>query len=145
MRERWLRGLLCPALSAGLFLLLVAASARATAEDTGRSVKTEGEFVAYDAEAKKVTIKVTRPGIGALASALASGQRVDFRVQPEGSVLSRTTVAIEGVKAGLADISAGRTVNVYWRPDESDPGGRFARKIDVILTDAELDERYGAE
>jgi hypothetical protein len=129
--------------AASLALLLCAGGAAAQA--TSKSVKTEAEFLAYDAEAQTVTVKVIKPGSGKEAKALEAGKSSVFKVKPEGSVLSRTAVAIQGVKAELADIPAGRTVNVYWRPDETDPGARFARKIDVILSDEELDARYGNE
>lgn len=127
-------------------LLAAAAIAEAAfAQTEGRSIRTEGEFLAYDAAARTVKVKVTKPGSGAEANDLKAGQEVLFKVKPEGSVLSRTTVAIQGVKAELSEIAAGRTVNVYWRPDESDPKARFARKIDVVLSDEELDKRYGTE
>ena len=99
----------------------------------------------YDAEKQVVHVKVIKPGSGKEAKSLQAGQQAEFKVKPEGSVLSRTTVAIQGVKAELAEISAGRTVNVYWRPDETDPNARFARKIDVILSEDELDAKYGTE
>jgi hypothetical protein len=60
-------------------------------------------------------------------------------------VLVRTTVAINGVKGELGDIPEGKTVNIYWRPDEKDPTILRARKIDVILSDEELDAKYGTE
>ena len=42
----------------------------------------------------------------------------------------------------LTDIPTGKTVNIYWVPDPNDETARFARKIDVILSDEELDEMY---
>lgn len=134
---------LCPVVLALALLLSAAIAGRASAQDMARSIKTEGEFVSYDAAAKTVTVKVTQRGAGAEAEDLPSGKPAVFKVEPEGSVLTRTSVAIQGVKASLGDIPAGRTVNMFWRPDESDPSVRFARKIDVILSDEELDERYG--
>ena len=61
---------------------------------------------------------------------------------PEGSVLERTSVAINGVKGELTDIPADKRVNVYWLPDPENKDGYFARKIDVVLSDEELDKRY---
>ena len=49
------------------------------------------------------------------------------------------------MKGSLDAIQSGGTVNVYWRPDAADPKLRFARKIDVILSDEDLDLRYGTE
>jgi hypothetical protein len=76
---------------------------------------------------------------------LTKNKEATFAVKPEGSVLTRTTVAINGVKGEITDIPKGKTVNIYWRPDETDPNVMRARKIDVILSDAELDEKYGSE
>ena len=39
--------------------------------------------------------------------------------------------------------SAGKTVLIYWVPDPNKEGELFARKIDVIFSEAELDEMYG--
>lgn len=60
-------------------------------------------------------------------------------------MLSKTTVAIQGRKAELGDIPVGKTVYVYSRRDEADASARLARKIDVVMTLEELEERYGAE
>ena len=130
-------------ISAGLAAAAAAQGAPSAA--ASKSIKTEAEFVAYDAEKQIVTVKVIKPGTGKEAKALAPGQPAEFKVKPEGSVLSRTTVAIQGVKAELSELTAGKTVNVYWRPDDADPNARFARKIDVLLSDEELDAKYGTE
>jgi hypothetical protein len=66
-------------------------------------------------------------------------------VQPTGSVLKRTTVSINGKKGELTDIPEGKTVNIYWAQDEKDDKARFARKIDVIFSEEELDEMYPDE
>jgi hypothetical protein len=124
--------------------LTLAASAPARAGQP-RSVQTEAEWVAFDAGAKTITAKVKKPGRGKDAKRLKQNREATWAVTPEGSVLTRTTVAINGVKAELADISTGRTVNIYWRPDEQDPTVLRARKVDVILSDAELDAKYGVE
>ncbi len=59
-------------------------------------------------------------------------------------MLTRTSVAINGVKSEITDISEGRTVLIYWVPDPNKEGELFARKIDVILSDEELADRYDA-
>ena len=51
-------------------------------------------------------------------------------------------VAINGKKGALKEIPKGKTVNVYWLPDPKSPGKRFAKKIDVILSEEELEARY---
>jgi len=113
-----------------------------SAQAGGKSIQTEGEWVKFDPEAKTVTVKVKKPGRGPAAKRLKRNKEAVFLVKPEGSVLTRTTVTIDSKKAELTDITAGRTVNVYWRPDEADKSAMFARKIDVILSDEELDAKY---
>jgi hypothetical protein len=115
------------------------------AQAAGKSVQTEAEWIEYDSEARTVTVEVKKPGRGKDAKLLKRNKRAVFAVKPEGSVLTRTTVAINGVKGEIADIPEGKTVNVYWRPDEKDPSILRARKIDVIMSDAELDAKYGTE
>jgi hypothetical protein len=121
------------------------AALAATGQAAGKSVQTEAEWISYDPEAKTVTVKVKKPGRGKDAKLLKRNREAVFAVEPEGSVLTRTTVAINGVKGEISDIPAGKTVNVYWRPDEEDPSILRARKIDVIMSDEELDAKYGTE
>ena len=116
-----------------------------SAQAEGKSVQTEAEWIKFDPEAKTVTVKVKKPGRGKDAKLLKRNKEAVFAVKPEGSVLTRTTVAINGVKGEITDIPAGKTVNVYWRPDEKDPSILRARKIDVFLSDEELDAMYGVE
>lgn len=108
-----------------------------------KSTRNEAEWVSYDAAAKTVTLKIKKAGLGPGAAKLKVGQNTVFNVQPEGSVLSRTSVAINGKKGALTDIPVGKTVLVYWVPDAKDAKTPFARKIDVILSEQELDEKYG--
>jgi len=112
---------------------------------TEKSVQTEAEWIKFDAENNTITVKVKKPGRGDAAKALTRNKEAVFAVKPEGSVLTRTTVSINGKKAELTDIPEGKTVNVYWRPDETDPTIHRARKVDVILSDEELDEMYGTD
>ena len=127
------------------FAFTIASSDRAHAKAKVKSVQTEAVWVAFDAEAKTVTAKVKKPGRGKAAKKLKKNKEATWAVVPEGSVLVRTTVAINGVKGELGDIPEGKTVNIYWRPDEKDPTILRARKIDVILSDEELDAKYGTE
>jgi hypothetical protein len=120
---------------------LIAASPVSAAEQ--KSTRNEAEWVAYDAAAKTVKLKIKKLGLGPNAAKLKVGQEAVFNVQPEGSVLSRTSVAVNGKKGALTDIKPGKTVLIYWVPDPKDAKANFARKIDVILSEAELDERYG--
>lgn len=119
--------------------LLLAAGAGHAAEKT---TQTEARWLGYDAATKTVKVKVDKPGKGPNKDKLKRNQEVSFRVVPEGSVLKRTSVAINGVKGELTDIPADKKVNVYWLPDPENKDGFFARKIDVVLSDEELDKRY---
>ena len=128
--------------------LAVAGAAFGAAEDKAKSTQSEGKLVKYDAATSMVTIKITKEGKGAKPAPgleVKKGRDATFRVQPEGSVLARTSVAINGKKGAITDIPEGKTVLVYWVKDEKDPKQRFARKIDVILSDEELDAKYGVD
>lgn len=107
-----------------------------------KSVQSEAQWIAYDADAQTITVKIKKPGRGKAAKKLKKNKPATFRVKAEGSVLTKTTVAVNGRKGELVDIPEGKTVNIYWIPDEKDKDGRFARKIDVIFSEEELDERY---
>jgi hypothetical protein len=133
-------GSLVAAVVAGL--LVVAAAPSAFAKEQ-KSTRNEAEWVKYDATAKTVTMKIKKAGLGPGAATLKVGQQAVFKVQPEGTVLTRTSVAINGKKGALTDIPPGKTVLVYWVPDVKDAKTPFARKIDVILSEQELDEKYG--
>jgi hypothetical protein len=115
----------------------------AQAQSKGKSTQTEAVWVKYDSANQEAVVKVTKPGKGKDAKKLQRGREYSFKVKPEGSVLTRTTVTINGKKAEITDIPEGKTVNVYWRPDEKDAKVFAARKIDVIFSDEELDKRYG--
>ena len=108
-----------------------------------KSIKTEAKFVSWDAATKTMTVKVKKAGKKASDAKLRlkTGKEAAFRVKPEGSVLTRTSVTLNGKRAAITDIPEGKTLNIYWVPDEENEGMRFARKIDMILTDKELEER----
>lgn len=140
VRARRIIGSFASALVAAMFAAAPAPDANAAEQ---KSTRNEAEWVKYDPAAKTVTLKIKKAGLGPGASKLKVGQQAVFNVQPEGSVLSRTSVAINGKKGALTDIPTGKTVLVYWVPDAKDAKTPFARKIDVILSEAELDEKYG--
>ena len=120
--------------------LAFAIAAPAAAQKKAKSTQTEATWVNFDAGAKTVTVKVRKPGRGKNAKRLKKGREATFKVKPEGSVLTRTTVAINGVKGELTDIPEGKQVNVYWVPEGDDV--LFARKIDVVLSEEELANRF---
>jgi hypothetical protein len=127
---------------------LLAAPAALAAEDKAKSTQSEGKWVKFDAASNTVTLKITKEGKGAKPPAdlkVKKGREATFKVNPTGSVLTKTSVAINGKKGEITDIPEGKTVNVYWVQDQSDPKSRFAKKIDVILSDEELDAKYGVD
>jgi hypothetical protein len=128
----------------GAVAVALLVGAGAAAQTKSKSIRTEGEWVKYDADAKVVVVKITKAGSGKAAKRLKRGKEAEFKVKPEGSVLTRTTVAIQGIKAELTDIEPGKPVNIYWRPDEKDSKVRFARKIDVVMSLEEFEERTKA-
>jgi hypothetical protein len=128
--------------AAGVAFGFAAALAGASAEAAEKTTQTEARWIAYDAASKSVKVKVDKPGKGPNKDKLKRNQEVSFRVVAEGSVLVRTSVAINGVKGELTDIPADKKVNVYWLPDPENKDGYFARKIDVVLSEEELDKRY---
>ncbi len=117
-------------------------AAPAEAQTKGKTNRTEADWVAYDAGTQAVKVKVYKPGDGKETKSLKAGQEVSFNVKAEGTVLTRTTVKVNGKAGKLTDIPAGKRVQVYWIPDEKDASARFARSIDVTFSDEELDERY---
>jgi hypothetical protein len=127
---------------AGLACAAALALAAGPARAADKTTQTEARWMSYDAATKTVKVKVDKPGKGPNKGKLKRNQEVTFRVVPEGSVLKRTSVAINGMKGELTDIPADKRVNVYWLPDPENKDGFFARKIDVVLSDEELDKRY---
>ena len=129
-------------------LLLLGGTSEAVAQSKSKSVQTQARWVAFDSDAKTVTVKVVKAGKirdKQQRKQVKKGKEVVFDVKPEGSVLTRTTVAINGIKSELSDIEVGKSVNVYWVVDPAKPSGRFARKIDVLFSRKELEERYGTQ
>jgi hypothetical protein len=128
--------------AAAAFVCLAGVAPEARAQKA-KSTQTEAKWVGFDLEAKTVTVKVTKPGKGATPPkhlALKKGREASFNVKPEGSVLTRTSVAINGKRGELSEIPAGKTVNVYWIPDPQDETARFARKIDLFIPAEEQGE-----
>ena len=129
----------------GLALLVGPGADVAWAKKT-RSTKTEATFVAYDAEAKTLEVKVKKTGKKPKNKALKlrSGKKATFKVKPEGSILTRTSVTLDGKRADINEIEKGQFLFIYWVADEKDPDMRFARKIDMVLSAAEMDARNKA-
>ena len=124
------------------------APAAHAAEGNQKSVQNEAEFVKYDEAASTVTLKITKKGKGnselmkQFEDQVKIGKEATFNVVPTGSVLTRTSVAVNGVKGEMKDLRPGKTVQIYWVEDPKKKGQLFARKIDVVLSEEELDKRY---
>ena len=132
---------------AALGLLLGGAIATpASAEKKSKVIQTEAKWVEFDPEAKTVTITVKKTGKKPKDKSLKlkKGQKATFTVKPEGSVLTRTTVKINGLGGALTDIPVGKSVNIYWIPDDENEGKRFARSIDVIFSQEEMEAKWKA-
>jgi hypothetical protein len=129
---------------ASFALAFVGSVAPATAAKKSKSTQNEAQWISFDAAAKTVTVKITKKGKGPNKKLLKVRKEATFNVIPEGSILTRTSVAINGVKGEITDIPAGKTVLIYWVPDENKDGEFFARKIDVIFSEEELDAKADA-
>ena len=125
------------------FAVVAVAAFATTAEAKPKSIQTEAKWIKFDAAAETVTVKVRKTGKKSKDKALQlkKGKEATFNVIPGGSIMTRTSVAINGMKGSLEEIPAGKTVNVYWLPDPKKPGERFAKKIDVILSEEDLEAR----
>ncbi len=111
-----------------------------------KSIKTEATFLSYDAEAKTIEVKVKKKGKKPKNKKLKmkTGKKATFNIKPEGSVLTRTSVTLDGKRADINEVEKGQFLFIYWVPDEKDPDSRFARKIDMVLSEAEMEARNKA-
>ena len=144
MRAKRVIGSLAAAVVAGLF----ASRPRRTRSRRSRRARgTKRSGSSYDAAAKTVTLKIKKVGDGPGAATLKVGQQAVFNVQPEGTVLTRTSVAINGKKGALTDIPTGKTVIVYWVPDVKDAEGalRAQDRRDPERAGARREVRQGEE
>lgn len=111
-----------------------------------KSIKTEAFFVSLDPETNVMEVKVKKTGKKPKNKKLKLkvGKPASFNVKPEGSVLKRTTVALDGQRVDIGEIDTNQFLFIYWVPDEKNPDERFARKIDLVLTDEQMDARNEA-
>ena len=94
-----------------------------------KSKKSEGRLVTYDAAAETVTVKV-------------KGKDEVFHVKPEGTVLTRTSVTLNGRPAKLSELPAKAPVIVYWRENDGNKERKDARKIDAPRVPEDLLEEF---
>lgn len=141
------RRLVTPCLAGALALALAALLAGPASAQPKPTITNEAEFLGYDAEAKTVEVKITGPGKGKdkdLRKVFRSGQKATFNVKPEGPVISATIVKINGKREDIEALPVGKTINIRWREGAKE-GEYFATGIDAILSEDEMDERYGSE
>lgn len=114
-----------------------------------KQTETEAEFISFNAEAKTITVKIRKSGKGAKPPRnlkLSKGKKADFNVEPEGSVLKRTTVKLQdGTGGKFEDLQAGRKVLIFWMPDPNDENARKARSISVFVPAEEQGEDAGMD
>jgi len=142
---RTLHPVLRTALLGCAVLTLLAPTLAFAQKGKSKSTQTEARWVSFDPAAKTVVAKVQKPGKGPNKKMMKKNKETTFRVVPEGSILKRTSVAVNGKKGELADIPEGKQVNIYWVPDEENEGGFFARKIDVVMSEEEANRRWAVE
>jgi type IV pilus biogenesis protein CpaD/CtpE len=111
-------------------LMAVAAAPVLAAES--KSERATGKLVSYDAAAQAIVVK-------------EGGKDSTYQVKAEGSVLTRTTLTMNGKVAKYDDLKPGMIVIVYWKPDAADATKRLARKIDVPKIPRELLDEMEAE
>ena len=132
-------------------LAIAGLATAAVAQGNQKSVQNEAQFVKYDEAASTVVVKILKKGKGNTAlmkqfeEQVKNGKEATFNVIPTGSVLTRTSVAINGVKGEMKDLQPGKTIQLYWVEDPKKKGELFARKIDVVLSEEELNKRYEIE
>ncbi len=125
----------------------VAFASAAGAQGDQKTVQNEANFVKFDEATSTVTVKILKPGKGnkglmkQFDNEVKKGKDATFNVIPTGSVLTRTSVAINGMKGEMKDLQAGKRVLIYWLEDPKKKGELFARKIDVVLSEEEQDRR----
>lgn len=117
-------------IAAAALLAIATAAAPARAEEA-KSERSNGKLVSYDAAAQSIVVK-------------EGGKEQSYQVKAEGSVLTRTTVTMNGKVAKFDDVKPGMIVIVYWKPDPADATKRNARKVDVPKIPKEFQDEIDA-
>jgi hypothetical protein len=116
---------------AAAVLLAIAVTAAPVRAEDAKSERSNGKLVSYDAAAQTIVVK-------------EGGKEQTYQVKAEGSVLTRTTVTMNGKVAKFDDVKPGMIVIVYWKPDPSDATKRNARKVDVPKIPKEFQDEIDA-
>lgn len=114
-------------LAALAMVLTVVGAAPAYAKDKPKRV--QGQFISYDPAASTIKIK-------------ERGKEVEYTVKAEGSILTRTSVKINGLGGKVTDLKPEMRLFLYWVPDAKNPKMRFARTIDVPNVPEELQDEF---
>jgi hypothetical protein len=114
-------------IAAAIAAAALAAAPAARAADSVKTERSSGKLVSYDAATETIVMK-------------EKGKDQAYAVEPEGSVLTRTTVTMNAKPAKFDELRPGMIMIVYWKPDPADAGKRFARKIDVPKIPREFQE-----
>lgn len=115
---------------AALALVLTAVGAGpAYAQKKAKPKRVQGQFISFDEAASTIKVK-------------ERGKEVEYTVKPEGSILTRTSVKVNGLGAKVSDLKTDMRIFLYWVPDEKDPKKRFARTIDVPNVPEDLQEEF---
>ena len=145
MKRTGLAARLAVSLCATVFLFAGSALMVETAhaQRKSKSTKTEAKFISYDDATKTMTVKVLKSGKRPKNKKLSMkrGKKATFKIKTDGSILVKTSVTADGMRSSIDEIPDDKTLNIYWVPDETDPDVRFARKVDMVYTDEELEAR----
>ncbi len=101
----------------------------AYAQKKAKPKRIQGQFMGFNAETNTITVK-------------ERGKEREYTVKPEGSILTRTAVKINGLGAHVSELPPEARIIVYWVPDENDPKKRFARTIDAPNIPEDLQEDF---
>ncbi len=112
-----------------LALVTSLGAAPAFAGKKSRVKKAQGKFMSFDAAASTIVVN-------------EKGKERPYKVKPEGSILTRTAVKINGLGAKITDLPAEARIIVYWLPDEADKKQRFARTIDAPSIPKDLEAEF---
>ena len=124
------RNRICALAALVAVVALLGAAVASQAAET-KTERTNGRLVSADASAKTIVVK-------------EKGKEQTYGVTPEGTVLTRTTVTMNGKAAPFTELKPGMIVIVYWKPDAADASKRYARKIDVPKIPKEFQEDVDA-
>ncbi len=110
-------------------LVVVSLGATPALAQKAKPKRVNAKFVSFDAASNTIVIK-------------ERGREKTYTVKPEGSILTRTAVKINGLGAKVSDIPKDAQIIVYWVPDEKDSKMRFARTIDAPNIPEDLQDDF---